>query len=128
MGPSRTKLCENDAEMEADGSLWEHLRALNGVPNHLGNGLGITLGSVGCVWHEISWKRDVLLFRCHSAAELLFMQVWAPSWSHLDPKVMPEQPKVASKGQVGVKFGRSVRGALSNLWKLPATRRAAAQT
>ena len=124
MGPSRTKLYENDAEMEANGCLWEHRWALDGVPNHLGNGLGIILGYAGCVLHEILWKSEVLLFRCRSAAELLFMQVRAPSWSPLESKVAPERSKVASKGPVGVKFGRSVRGALSELWKLLANRRA----
>ena len=41
---------------------------------------------------------------------------------HFGPKVTPDRSKVDSKGQVGVEFGRSVRGPLSELWKLPGNR------
>ena len=73
-------------------------------------------------------KSWILRYRCPSQAESLFVQVRASKSEPLGPKVRSGRPKVASKGQVGVKFGRSVRGALSKLWKRLANRRAAAQT
>ena len=128
MGPSGRNLCENDANMEANGCLWEHLGALKGLPNHLGDGWGIALGLVGCGFREIFWKSVFLRFRCPSRAEWLLVQVRASKLEPCGPKNRARTVQSGFEGQVRAKFGRSVRGPLSELWKLPANRRTAAQT
>ena len=102
MGPSRTKLYEKDAEMEATGRLCKHRWVLNGVPNHLGNGLGITLGSAGYVFQEILRKSVVLPFRCHSRAEWLLMRIRV---SRLEPCGHKSHARTAQNGFEGL--GRS---------------------
>ncbi len=49
------------------------------------------------------------------------------TWANSLTRSRSELQKVALKGRVGVMFGRSVRGALSELWKLLGNRRASAQ-
>ena len=48
------------------GAPWGSERPALEVLNHLGDGLGVTVGSGGCVSYDISQKSVILLFRCLS--------------------------------------------------------------
>ncbi len=60
------------------GAPWGSERPAREVLNHLGDGLVVTLGSAGGVFHDILQKSVICSFRCHSRTEVLLEQVQAP--------------------------------------------------
>ena len=54
--------------------------------DELGDGLGFNLRSAGIVFSEISRKSEISVFRRHSRAEWLFLQVPAPKLEPLGLK------------------------------------------
>ena len=64
------------------GSAWPPREGLN----HFGDGLDVTLGSVGLDLRVFFLEIVIFLIRCHSAAEVLLLQVRAPKLELLAPK------------------------------------------
>ena len=68
------------------GAPWDSEGLAREVRNHLGDGLGVCLGSVGPSFYNIFKKSVICSFRCHSRTEVLLEQVQAPKLEALRAK------------------------------------------